>query len=191
MDVNPWGFVHNSAKVRETLNGLTYGTHLNHFIFENNQIVDDDTTKFHLQGVLNLVDNLEEDGGFQIVPGFKNHFQEWLDLFEGTELHKTAEERNTVNFSEKDPLQRFAIRIPMREGSMVVWDQRSPHGTVANNSSRIRSAQFIKMFPALPMDPNRAIARSSTVQISLGDHVHCCSYTSWCGRLDLIQRCHR
>jgi hypothetical protein len=27
-----------------------------------------------VQAVLNLVDNVEADGGFQCVPGFKHHF---------------------------------------------------------------------------------------------------------------------
>jgi hypothetical protein len=31
----------------------------------------------HVQGVLNFLDNLEEDGGFYCVPGFKHHFKEW------------------------------------------------------------------------------------------------------------------
>lgn len=31
----------------------------------------------HIQGVLNLLDNLEEDGGTQLVPGFHNAFMEW------------------------------------------------------------------------------------------------------------------
>lgn len=46
---------------------------------------------------------------------------------------------------------------------MVVWDQRSPHGSKGNDSSRMRCAQFIKMFPAEPMDDDRAYSRATTV----------------------------
>ena len=51
----------------------------------------------------------------------------------------------------------------MRAGSLVIWDQRTPHGAVSNNSSRPRFAQFMKMFPAQPIDSSRLAARSETV----------------------------
>jgi hypothetical protein len=39
MDVDPWGyFLGDGTQVAQTLSNLTYGDHLNHFIFENNQI---------------------------------------------------------------------------------------------------------------------------------------------------------
>jgi hypothetical protein len=67
MDMDPWGFITNKNKALDTLNGLKYGNfHLNHFIFENNQISQNMFGGLHLQGVLNLVDNFEEDGGFQV-----------------------------------------------------------------------------------------------------------------------------
>jgi len=34
----------------------------------------------------------------------------------------------------------------MRAGSIVIWDSRLPHGSMPNNSSRMRCCQFIKMF---------------------------------------------
>ena len=49
----------------------------------------------------------------------------------------------------------------MRPGSMVIWDQRMAHGSYRNRSSRMRCAQFIKIFPRKAVDnPERANARA-------------------------------
>jgi len=167
LDMDPWGFMGRNNKALDTLNGLKYGYHLNHFIFENNQISYHILGGLHLQGVLNLMENFEEDGGFQVVPGFKNHFEQWLQANSKGELVKVASERNSYNFDAKDPIQKYSIRVPMRAGSMVIWDQRMPHGARPNNSDRLRCAQFIKMFPASPIDFRRASLRANTIQTQL------------------------
>jgi hypothetical protein len=69
-----WGYLGSGDKERRTLAGLQYGDrHLNHFIFENNQVCER-IHPLNVQAVLNLVDNVEADGGFQCVPGFRHHF---------------------------------------------------------------------------------------------------------------------
>ena len=35
--------------------------------------------QLNVQGLVNLADNREEDGGFQIVPGFHKVFSEWTE----------------------------------------------------------------------------------------------------------------
>ncbi len=93
--MDAWGYLTNHDAVNQTLSSLAYGQkHLNHFIFENNQISVQMSGGMHLQGVLNILDNYEEDGGFQIVPGFVNHFDEWRTINEGSQLAKAASERN-------------------------------------------------------------------------------------------------
>jgi hypothetical protein len=69
MDMGPWDYLHNPEKFENVLGTLQYGKNLNHFIFENNQIMSTVNGGLHVQGVLNLADNHECDGGFQIVPG--------------------------------------------------------------------------------------------------------------------------
>ena len=56
------------------------------------------------------------------------------------------------------------LRIPMRAGSLVIWDQRTPHGSHPNNSSNSRFAQFLKVFPAHPIDAKRAANRAAAVR---------------------------
>ena len=53
------------------LNGLTY-EHPNDFIVENNGIGVMTDNQLHCQGLLNLVDNKEDNCGFHLVPGFKH-----------------------------------------------------------------------------------------------------------------------
>jgi hypothetical protein len=40
---------------------------------------------------------------------------------------------------------------------------RTVHGSRPNNSDRERYAQFVKMFPASPMDSERAAARAASI----------------------------
>ena len=44
-------------------------------------------------------------------------------------------------------LLKLAKRVPMREGSVLVWNQTLAHGTEPNDSSNCRFAQFLKAFP--------------------------------------------
>lgn len=37
-----------------------------------------------------------------------------------------------------DPMQEQAQRVPMKAGSLLVWDFRIPHGSKPNNSDRPR-----------------------------------------------------
>lgn len=132
LDMSPWGFMSkDSSKITKSLASLRYGDKLNLFIFENNQVslisLKYSFSKIHhslhnglhLQGVLNLCDNYEEDGGFQMVPGFYHYYEEWIKLNEKSkELVSKSDEANSLNFPAKDPIQQYAIRIPMREGSI-------------------------------------------------------------------------
>lgn len=170
LDMDPWGYVGSPDKALSNLAKLRYGqTHLNNFIFENNQ-VNKHISSLNVQAVLNLVDNFEEDGGFQCVPGFCRYFDKWVDDNKTKfSMVSQADERNSLVFANDDPVQRLAIRIPMRAGSLVIWDQRTPHGARPNNSERMRCAMFLRMFPAVPMDPHRAEARAHTLAAEIAN----------------------
>ena len=47
----------------------------------------------------------------------------------------------------EEELLAYAHRLPMREGSVLIWDQRVLHGTAPNRSYRCRMAQYLKAFP--------------------------------------------
>lgn len=171
LDIDPWSFSDPECKetYEDSLAALTYGRKLNQFIFENNQthlsLYDNDGTQ--LQAGINLAENLDDDGGFQLVPGFRNHFADWVaearDGSADAKYMKGSKRNNSLQFDKKHPLHRHSLRIAMRAGSLVLWDQRTPHGSVPNNSSRPRFAQFLKMFPSTPMDETRRKNRSATI----------------------------
>jgi len=112
---------------------------------------------------LNLVDNKEEDGGFQCVAGFLHHFKDYflspsINPFYG---------RPSFSWPPHNILFDKGTRITMRPGSLIVWDQRLPHGSLPNRSENIRAAQFLKMFPSKTVSPKRKILRVKGVQHKL------------------------
>jgi hypothetical protein len=55
--------------------------------------------------------------------------QRWAEANAGKrDLVEMAKERNSMMFPDDDPIHKFGMRITMRAGSMVIWDQRTPHG---------------------------------------------------------------
>ena len=52
----------------------------------------------------------------------------------------------SFKFSPADPIHARARRIPMRAGSLLVWNQEVVHGSQPNASENWRLAQFIKAF---------------------------------------------
>src|SRR4051812_18931297 len=74
-------------------------------------------------------------GGFQIVPGFREHLVEWVTARSGDLRAKYAKRQAFCIIGDREPLVRKAIRITARAGSVVLWDQRTPHGSRPNNSA--------------------------------------------------------
>jgi len=162
--MNPWSFCEKKTDTddQKTLAGLRYH-YSQDFITENNHVGVLADNKVHIQGLINLADNKEEDGGFQIVPGFKHHFVDWAFSKSGQSLRRQYGDRQTfVVLRREDPLHKQSIRVTARAGSVVIWDQRTTHGSRPNNSERIRYAQFIKIFPS-PMDKERQKGRIQAV----------------------------
>jgi len=172
LDLDPWGFLKtDSSKVMNNLANLRYGRKLNEFIFENNQVHKSMYGSLHLQAGINLIDNEYQDGGFICVPGFAQHFNEWASKNKSSEFVQIASESNSVQFPPKHWLNSHAQRITMKAGSMVIWDQRTPHGSAANESARARAAQFMKVFPntVLHQQPARRKARRTTLQRNINE----------------------
>lgn len=92
---------------------------------------------FNVQGVLSLVDVTEEQGGLQVVPGFHNIIEEWLE----------------TQPADRDPwhpdITGFELKhLATKAGDLVIWHSLLPHGTGRNTSDRPRIAQYITMSPA-------------------------------------------
>lgn len=101
--------------------------------------------KVKVQGVLAIVDCSENDGGFHCVPGFRHHIRGWanenLDKFVNT--HREA--AGSIQVPDDDPIRKDIQKVPIRKGSLLVWDSSLPHGTFPNNSDKFRMIQYIKM----------------------------------------------
>jgi hypothetical protein len=92
-----------------------------------------------VQGVLSLVDQDEEVGGFQCIPELFYNFDEWV---------KTQP-------ADRDPMHPdwagFKItNIDMKAGDLLIFNSLLAHGVRPNYSpnNRVRMAQYISMFPA-------------------------------------------
>jgi ectoine hydroxylase-related dioxygenase (phytanoyl-CoA dioxygenase family) len=139
LDMNPFDWLYSKEdKFIKLMGDLSYDDE-HSFIFENNQICSSDG--MFLQGVINLHDNMEEDGGYIVVPGFHHIFKEYF----GTS--KPDFDLKSFSFDKKDPIMKLSKRIAMKAGSVVIWNQMMPHGSAPNFSGNLRCAQFIRMFP--------------------------------------------
>eukprot|EP01102_Stenamoeba_stenopodia_P021508 TRINITY_DN8692_c0_g1_i1.p1 TRINITY_DN8692_c0_g1~~TRINITY_DN8692_c0_g1_i1.p1 ORF type:complete len:390 (-),score=63.80 TRINITY_DN8692_c0_g1_i1:131-1300(-) len=119
------------------------------FIVENNDART--ATYRRVQGLIALADTREEDGGFQTVPGFLHHLSEWADA-----TRELAEKNNKtffVSVPKNHPIVENTRKIPMKKGSLLIWDSRMPHSNYPNSSNHFRACQYIKMFAASP-DPS-------------------------------------
>jgi hypothetical protein len=79
------------------------------------------------QGLLNLMDNEEADGGTVVVPRFPMHFDDWRRSLGSFRKNRTGQRRrgNSFVFSDPtDPILSLARRVPLRAGSLLLWDMR-------------------------------------------------------------------
>ncbi len=128
-----------------------------HFIDEHNA-TGSAVSPSCVQGLFNLVDNREQDGGFLCVPGMQHHVREWAAFseaalasrFRGNEVHCTFHRERDGEVVVQDPtgIHERARRVTLRAGSLLLWSPLLPHGSAPNDSTRIRAAQFLKVAPA-------------------------------------------
>ena len=121
------------------------------FISENNGTPLEPGARCRVQGLLNLIDAHAEDGGFLCVPGFHEHLAEWAALPENQAYKE--EMADAVDFLEVptcDPMQAWTQSVPMRAGSLLVWNSELPHCNFANDSEKFRMVQYVKCFPRPP-----------------------------------------
>eukprot|EP01094_Clydonella_sp_ATCC50884_P021453 TRINITY_DN472_c0_g1_i2.p1 TRINITY_DN472_c0_g1~~TRINITY_DN472_c0_g1_i2.p1 ORF type:complete len:245 (+),score=52.17 TRINITY_DN472_c0_g1_i2:669-1403(+) len=143
LDMNPWEFCERRDSDAQTrlLASLKYRSPQD-WIQENNYPGCAATGEVHVQALVNLRDNRHEDGGFWLVPHFREHVQEFVKS-------RPRRPGTFLIFSqdEEPALYMCAHRITARAGSAVLWDQRTLHGSKPNNSAVPRYAQFFKMVP--------------------------------------------
>ncbi|KAL0476874.1 htxA [Acrasis kona] len=177
LDVNPWEYY---AEVAEPPKSIDYArafpsklSHLPTFCEEHNATGHSSApgNQIRLQALLNFIDNREQDGGFQLVPGFHKHLEQWAHRTRDT-LGKYKRFGSFNVLPSSDPIHQYAERITMPAGSLLVWDIRLPHGSKPNHSDRPRMAQFLKYFPAPPkgtFKQRKEIVEAKLEQSGIGD----------------------
>jgi ectoine hydroxylase-related dioxygenase (phytanoyl-CoA dioxygenase family) len=99
-----------------------------------------------VQGLLALTDATEEDGGFHCVPCSHLFAKSWVNL------------TGMQNVPKYDPLWNHIVRVPLRAGSLLIWNNLLFHGNFPNYSHQWRMVQYLRMLPqknswALPRFP--------------------------------------
>lgn len=67
--------------------------------------------------------------GFHCVPKF--HGERFMKWREENEAYGNAPEivrRNFVEVPDDDPMRSEATKVPMRAGSLLIWNSQLPHG---------------------------------------------------------------
>jgi hypothetical protein len=88
---------------------------------------------FATQAILYLSDTAEDQGAFELVPGFHHRLPDWLDAL------GDADPR-TVDLSAE------AVRVPGRAGDLIIWRHDLPHGASPNTAHRPRLAQYVNFY---------------------------------------------
>eukprot|EP00456_Euglypha_rotunda_P005477 TRINITY_DN10928_c0_g1_i12.p1 TRINITY_DN10928_c0_g1~~TRINITY_DN10928_c0_g1_i12.p1 ORF type:complete len:178 (+),score=37.73 TRINITY_DN10928_c0_g1_i12:62-535(+) len=120
LDMNPWAYVteKTSAYDDKILDDLRYKRKQD-FITENNHPGVAADYRLNIQGLMNLADNKEQDGGFQIVPGFHHHLERWAKSPKGMALVKRYGWRETFIMLPDDiEFHEHSIRVTARAGKI-------------------------------------------------------------------------
>jgi ectoine hydroxylase-related dioxygenase (phytanoyl-CoA dioxygenase family) len=98
---------------------------------------------FGVQGVLYLTDTLENQGGFQCIPGIHHQLTDF-----------GANHPLSYEYEVPDLKQFMPQAIPGKAGDLLIWHRALAHGSGHNTSDNPRLAQYISMRPARPEDEN-------------------------------------
>lgn len=167
LDLNPWDYMaDDSGKcVQERLDKLQYGRSDRAFIAENNDVHK--SMGVCIQAIVNLSDIVDPDsGGTIIVPGFHNTFDEWVTSGEVDEGQQ-REGPMQYKFDDDHPIQSLAQHPNLRQGSLLVWDQRVVHGSTPNKSTSSRQAVPIRAFSQQAVSEKRANERGLAIEKQL------------------------
>jgi len=176
LDMNPWWYEESSQDIINGRDSLFYNDPQD-FIKENNLVVK--SMGLHIQAVINILDNKAVDGGTLIVPGSHKDMHKWNES--NLHLRKPLPFLTFCDNAVEELLLSRAHRIPMKAGSVLLWNQNIFHGTCPNESSNCRMAQFIKGF-------SRSLSfRSGEIKNNLETEIYATNQLR--RRAHLLQKC--
>ncbi|AYV84058.1 MAG: hypothetical protein Hyperionvirus16_33 [Hyperionvirus sp.] len=160
LDFHPSSYL-NCKTILDKRESLDYSTTAD-FVAENNLYSKLDGIE--IQCVINLMDNYEDDGGFQCVPGFHKEYPNWV-----TEKDfKNDYGEGVYHFSKTDKIDMKYVhspkRVPVPRGTVIFWTQFMAHGTKPNNSNNPRCIQFMKGFGKKIVSKERLKKRSACLK---------------------------
>ena len=166
LDLNPREFLADDAGVYARLAALRYAD-LRDFVAENNEAAAG--MGLGVQGLVNLRDNEAADGGTIVAPGSHNELGALLAASAAAGEAQASRVVGPMQFRvpEHTALARRARRVPLRAGSVLIWDNRLVHGSTPNHSTRCRFMVPVKMFPRRLVSRARAEARARAVAHAL------------------------
>jgi hypothetical protein len=162
LDVDPQGFTAKGydVEIKKYLKGINYKDK-GSFTAENNG--KHYTMGTRIQSVLNLLDNEEEDGGFQCVPMPDSN--EWLREWVPKQKWTTEMEPNGRYFFDGKSFGKLGLcktRVPCPAGTLIMFNATLPHGTMPNRSSKPRAIQFIRYSPVTDLEDYKARSKLIT-----------------------------
>ena len=138
LDVNPWQYEHATGAIAARRAEYAYAGADELYGGHDNLVSREHGP--HLQGTITLADNLEEDAGFVCVPGTHAVFERWVGA-----LQPDAGGPR-YDFPDHSSYHTMAQRVPVRAGSLIVWDVRLVHGSTPDQSPQGRDtcARFVQ-----------------------------------------------
>ena len=163
LDIDPSGYfnIPFSKQVSKSINMLTYND-TRDFISENN--AKHITMGRSIQGIINLFDNEEEDGGFHCFPEGHIMVEKWYN--DSKEYLPSPSTNGRYIFKQKtknDAIFFNTTRIPCPAGTAILFDATLPHGTKPNRSQNNRMIQFARYTPKKIFDTKTFLNRQKTL----------------------------
>jgi len=145
--------------------------YLSSIAYDNGNFASENNAKHRsmgrsVQGVLNLYDNDEEDGGFHCVPGlFGDALHQWVREHPKLPKAEPNGKYELKGYGVDAKLGALAVRVPCPAGTLILFDATLPHGTRPNASAKSRAILFLRYITSdeLPtaawQDRNAALRR--------------------------------
>lgn len=121
------------------------------------QQVEDKKMPRMYQGLIALNDCYERygesTGGFRVCPGSAPHLSVWCKKVP----RPLNLQKESFHVSKEDAWYKRLQKVPLRQGSVVIWDSGSLHANFANTSRDMRIVQYVRMMPTSSVcdAPNR------------------------------------
>jgi hypothetical protein len=118
-----------------------------------------------VQGVLNLLDNEEEDGGFHCVPGmYGDALKQWVETHESLPAPEVNGRYNLQRFGSDAELGKQAVRLPCPAGTLILFDATLPHGTRPNASWQSRAILFLRYLTSDELPAEAWVERNAALR---------------------------